>query len=106
MKAAFVVFDDLTLLDFVSVYDAFTRLKTMGFVKGFEWDICAVTESVTDGMGVTLRPTRVRPDLSDYDHLIVPGGAGTRQLMHDATFISWLAGFRYCRRLGFHRCGG
>ena len=106
MKAAFVVFDDLTLLDFVGVYDAFTRLKTMGFVKDFEWDIVAVTETVTDGMGVTLRPTQVRPDLSAYDHLIVPGGAGTRQLMHDAAFIAWLGGFNYDRGVAASVCSG
>jgi hypothetical protein len=29
MKAAFVVFDNMTALDFIGFYDAMTRLKTM-----------------------------------------------------------------------------
>jgi len=106
MKAAFVVFDQMTVLDFVGVYDAFSRLKTMGFVHDFQWDVCALTPTVTDGCGVVLQPTQVRPDLSAYDHLIVAGGPGTRQLMQDAAFIGWLRGFDYARGVAASVCSG
>jgi len=33
MKIAFVVYNNLTLLDFAGAYDPLTRLKTMGFVS-------------------------------------------------------------------------
>ena len=31
MKTAFVIFNGMTALDFVGIYDPLTRLKTMGF---------------------------------------------------------------------------
>ena len=35
MKAAFVIFDDLTVLDFIGPYDALTRLRTMQLMPAF-----------------------------------------------------------------------
>ena len=37
MKAAFIVFDNMTSLDFIGFYDPLTRLKTMKFLDDFEW---------------------------------------------------------------------
>jgi transcriptional regulator GlxA family with amidase domain len=90
MKIAFVIFDVLTVLDFVGVYDAVTRLKTMRFMEDLEWDICAYTETVSDKCGIVLTPNKVRESLGDYDLVIVPGGYGTRQLVNDAGFLEWL----------------
>lgn len=42
MRVAFVIFEDLTALDFVGVFDAVTRLKTMKFLPELEWDICSL----------------------------------------------------------------
>jgi cyclohexyl-isocyanide hydratase len=52
VKVAFVIFEDLTTLDFVGVYDAVTRLKTMNFIPELEWEICSFTERVVDGIGL------------------------------------------------------
>lgn len=54
------------------------------------WDFCAVHEEVVDDRGMTFRIQQVRPDLSGYDLVFVPGGFATRQLRHDAGFIEWL----------------
>lgn len=90
MKIAFVIFDVLTVLDFIGVYDAVTRLKTMRFMEDVHWDICAYTETVSDKCGVVLTPNKVRESLGDYDLVIVPGGYGTKQLVNDAGFLEWL----------------
>ena len=37
MKAAFILFDRMTFLDFIGFYDAVTRLKTMKIQTDFEW---------------------------------------------------------------------
>ena len=58
MKAAFVMFDNMTTLDFIGFYDAMTRLKTMKVIEDFAWNICARTAQVTDDRGLKLRPTR------------------------------------------------
>ncbi|MGB8645739.1 MAG: DJ-1/PfpI family protein [Anaerolineae bacterium] len=90
MRVAFVIFEGMTALDFIGVYDPVTRLKTMGFMDDLEWDICAFTEKVCDGAGLQFTPTRVRQPLSGYDVLIVPGGFATRELEKDQPFTDWL----------------
>ena len=90
MDAAFIIFDRMTALDFVGVYDPVTRLKSMGLMPELNWDLCAYTEKVTDDRGLVFAPTKVGEPLRDYDLLIVPGGFGTRTLVGDASFIGWL----------------
>ncbi len=90
MSVAFIIYDEMTTLDFIGAYDALTRLKTMGFQPDFTWDVCALTERVVDGTGLTILPTRVGGSLAAYDMVVVPGGAGARRLVDDPTFTGWL----------------
>jgi transcriptional regulator GlxA family with amidase domain len=90
MKAALVVFDGMTMLDFIGFYDAVTRLPRMGFLPDLTWNVCARTEQVADERGLRLLPDRVGGSLEGYDLLYVPGGMGTRKLQHDAQFVAWL----------------
>jgi transcriptional regulator GlxA family with amidase domain len=90
MKIAFVVFNGLTTLDFIGIYDPLTRLKTMGFMPDLEWDICARTDIVKDDRGLVMVPTAIQEPLQTYDVLVVPGGYGTRTLIHDTNFIEWI----------------
>ncbi len=90
MKVAFIVFNDLTLLDFAGVYDTITRLKTMKFKNNLSWDICALTEMVRDKHGFKIIPDKVRNNLGKYDAVIIPGGMGTRSLQNDSEFIDWI----------------
>jgi cyclohexyl-isocyanide hydratase len=106
MKTAFIIFEDMTMLDFVGAYDALTRLKTMSFVETFEWDICAFTEEVSDGRGLSVRPTQIRPSLSGYDMLVVPGGFGARTLMTDEPFLHWLGTFSFSKGIAASVCTG
>jgi transcriptional regulator GlxA family with amidase domain len=43
--------------------------------------------------GATLRTNIVRPDLSQFDVLVIPGGPSTRVLEKDAGVIEWLRTF-------------
>jgi transcriptional regulator GlxA family with amidase domain len=97
MRIAFVIFDLLTALDFVGVYDAVTRLKTMHYMEDVQWDICAYTEIVSDKLGLVITPNKVRQPLSDYDIVIVPGGYGTRKLVNDEGFLEWLKTSASCK---------
>jgi cyclohexyl-isocyanide hydratase len=93
VKAALVVFDRMTYLDFVGFYDPVTRLKSMNIIPGFEWRICSNTGKVADdrgAAGMTMVPDSVMEPLAGYDLLFVPGGMGTRTLQHDAAFTDWL----------------
>ncbi|MEW6131455.1 MAG: DJ-1/PfpI family protein [Acidobacteriota bacterium] len=90
MKIAFIIFDGMTTLDFIGAFDAVTRLKTMGVIENLSWDICALTETVSDPAGLKIIPTKIGEPLSGYDLLMVPGGFQTRSLINDQRFIEWL----------------
>lgn len=90
MKIAFVVFDGITFLDFIGFYDVIYRLNLFEETKGTTWDICGMTEHVTDELGLYVHVNKVKPDLSTYDMLFVPGGMGTRKLRMDEEFVAWL----------------
>jgi cyclohexyl-isocyanide hydratase len=92
MKAAFVVFDRMTSLDFIGFYDPVTRLKSMKILDDFEWRVCSTTRHVVDDRGLRYEADAVNEPLASYDMLFVPGGYGTRDLQHDRSFIDWLKG--------------
>lgn len=90
MKIGFVVFNGITFLDFIGFYDVIYRLNMFEETKGTTWDICGLSEEISDELGLTIKVNKVKADLSQYDMLFVPGGMGTRQLRFDEEFISWL----------------
>lgn len=90
MKAAMVVFDNMTTLDFIGFYDAITRLKTMKIQEDFSWNICARSHQVSDDRGLTISADTVGEPLAGYDLLFIPGGFGTRPLQHDRVFVDWI----------------
>lgn len=90
MKTAFIIFDQMTALDLIGVYDPLTRLKSMNFVPEFDWQLCAFTDEVSDDKGLRFTPDTVAESLGEYDILVVPGGFGTRPLQHDKAFTEWL----------------
>jgi len=96
MKAGFVIFNGMTLLDFVGVYDPLTRLKTMNFMPDFNWEICSFTDDVTDVTGLKIQPTQVKKTLSVYDLIVIPGGFSTRYLMNQTNLIEWIRTAEKC----------
>jgi transcriptional regulator GlxA family with amidase domain len=90
MKAAFVVFDRMTSLDFVGFYDPVSRLKSMKILDDFDWRVCSLTRRVVDDRGLRLEADAVGEPLGSYDLLFVPGGFGTRSLQRDQGFLEWL----------------
>jgi cyclohexyl-isocyanide hydratase len=90
MNLAYIIFNDMTLLDLAGVYDVVSRLKLLKFKQDLAWDICAFTDLVRDNHGLRIVPDKVRNDLSKYDAIIVPGGFGTRNLQNDEAFLDWL----------------
>lgn len=90
MKTAFIIFDKMTALDMVGVYDPLTRLKSMNLMPEFDWQICGPTSEVCDDRGLCFLATSVAESLGEYDLIVVPGGFGTRPLQYDKKFIRWL----------------
>ncbi len=97
MKVAFIIYDGMTTLDFIGVYDPVTRLKTMGCMPELEWEICAQSGTISDGTGLHLMPTKIGESLRGYDMVIVPGGFGSRKLVDDSGFTEWLRTATLCK---------
>jgi cyclohexyl-isocyanide hydratase len=97
VKIAFVIFNGLTTLDFIGIYDPLTRLQTMGFMPDLSWDICSFTDIVKDDRGLVMIPTAIQEPLQSYDVLVAPGGFGTRTLIHDKNFVEWIKTAEPCR---------
>lgn len=90
MRIAFIVFDGITLLDFIGVYDPVSRLRSIQFLPNLQWNICTMKPEVKDPFGFVLKADKVANELSSYDAVIVPGGSGTRLLQTDKVFLKWL----------------
>lgn len=90
MKIAYILFDGITLLDFIGIYDPISRIKSKGYMPDLSWDLCASTDSIQDNFGLTIKTDKIKPDLSAYEMIIIPGGFGTRKLQFDTEFTDWL----------------
>lgn len=97
MKIAFIIYQGMTALDFIGVYDPVTRLKSMGFMPDLQWDICAYSQEVSDLNGLGFISDKVGKSLEEYDMTIVPGGVGTRKLIEDIEFIDWIKSAKPCQ---------
>ena len=91
MKIAYILFDGITLLDFIGIYDPISRIKSKGYMSDLSWDLCAATSSIQDNFGLKIAIDKVKPDLSEYQMIIIPGGFGTRKLQFDSEFMEWLS---------------
>lgn len=93
-RFGFVAFEGMTLLDLVGVLDPVGRIASMGFDPSSRAEVVSATgPRVWTCEGAELRVERVRPPLSDFDVLVVPGGHGTRALEGDAALAAWLGTF-------------
>lgn len=90
MKIAFIIYNDLTLLDFAGAYDSVTRLKSMGFINDLEYDLCSLENIVKSFEGVEIVPHKVNNDLSVYDYIFIPGGNGIMELLNNNDFLLWV----------------
>jgi transcriptional regulator GlxA family with amidase domain len=90
VKIALILFDGVTFLDFVGFYDVVTRLRLFDKTKDSTWNICGIQSEVTDELGMKVAINKVKPNLSEYDMVFIPGGMGTRALRFNEEFISWL----------------
>ena len=90
MNIGFIIYDEMTVLDFVGVFDPVSRLQTMGFRDDLTWEICATTPEITGTGGISLNATSVEEPLDEFDMIIVPGTTETESYVNDREFIDWL----------------
>ena len=86
MNIAIPIFDRLTALDAVGPYEVLSRLPgaTVHFIAAEPGP-----KQTENGM-LALVAERSLDDLPDPEVIVVPGGFGTRALMHDEEMLGWL----------------
>lgn len=97
MNIGFIIYNEITALDFIGIYDPISRIKTMGIDNSISIDICGYDENVKDFSGeIKFLSKKIRPSLNNYDVIVLPGGFGTRKLEKDKKFISWIQTANSC----------
>jgi putative intracellular protease/amidase len=86
MDIAFLIFDQLTMLDAVGPYEVLHRVpgadvKLVAAEPGLKRDEKGITGLVAD---------HSLDDVSEPDVLVIPGGWGTRALMKDPEILDWV----------------
>ena len=90
MKIAFIIYDQMTTLDFIGAYDPLTRLKTMGFINNFHYDVCSNKNRIVSAEGLEIIPDKILNNLNGYDFIVIPGGEGVKDIVQDKEFIEWI----------------
>lgn len=90
MNLAYIIFNGITWLDLVGLYEPVSKLKSRNYLPDLKWDICCHTDIAKDIFGFSVNPTKINKPLNKYDAIIVPGGIGTRQLQYDQDFLEWI----------------
>ena len=92
-RLAFLAFPGMTMLDLVGAYDSLRRIAPMQIDREVTCRVIGTKQTIEDETGLTIVPDGVYEDLKQFDLLYVPGGLGTRRLMHDERFVDYLKGW-------------
>jgi cyclohexyl-isocyanide hydratase len=85
MRAAFLLFPELTQLDLTGPYEVLAR------VPGLTVELVAKTRApVRSDFGLAIVPTAMFADVREADVLFVPGGAGISAAIEDADTLAWV----------------
>jgi putative intracellular protease/amidase len=86
VEIAIPIFDRLTALDAVGPYEVLSRIP--GARVRFVAD--SIGAKRTENGMLALIADVVLDEFTDPDVIVVPGGYGTRQLLHDELLLAWL----------------
>jgi transcriptional regulator GlxA family with amidase domain len=87
---AFILFNQMTTLDLTGFHNTVTWLKKRHIVDELQWDFCSNQQTIIDDRDMRIQVDNILPDLSSYDLIFIPGGPGTREWIHDESFVSWI----------------
>jgi transcriptional regulator GlxA family with amidase domain len=82
----------IVLFDGFEPLDVFGPLELLGLTPGLSVNLVAsIPGPVASAQGARVIATAGYDDVRSVDVLLVPGGPGTRALVEDRTFLTWLA---------------
>ncbi|MBW8367375.1 MAG: DJ-1/PfpI family protein [Arenimonas sp.] len=90
-RVGILVFDDVEVLDFAGPFEVFAVTAQLAGQQHFRTVLVAKQDRVFTAVnGLKVLPNETFADGHGYDLLVVPGGFGTRALVHDADVMAWV----------------
>ncbi|HAE22072.1 MAG TPA: AraC family transcriptional regulator [Spirochaetaceae bacterium] len=107
LNVGILLFNDVELLDFAGPFEVFTVASEMHGYQYFK----VFTLSRDGGTIKTVNGLRVQTDYSLDSHpaidvLVIPGGVGTRKLIHDDAILAWIQETHHAARITCSVCSG
>ncbi|MCX7034706.1 MAG: DJ-1/PfpI family protein [Arenimonas sp.] len=90
-RVGILVFDDVEVLDFAGPFEVFAVTAELAGQQHFKTVLVGKQDRVFTAVnGLKVLPNETFADGHAYDLLVVPGGFGTRALVHDAQVMAWV----------------
>jgi transcriptional regulator GlxA family with amidase domain len=87
-----LIFDDVEVLDFCGPFEVFAVTGRQVLPNALDvFTIGHTRDAVTARNGLSVNPRYALAEAPKIDLLLIPGGYGTRPLMHDKPLIEWIA---------------
>ena len=90
MKAAFILYENFSNLDFASIYGPLLNLKKSGLMDDLTLETCSGNPSAKSDQGVRFAPTKIGGSLDSFDLIILPGSSDPGTLPLEKNFLEWL----------------
>jgi transcriptional regulator GlxA family with amidase domain len=99
IQVGILIFDDVEVLDFAGPFEVFSRTRLTPGVESRRseqsapfrvFTIARTREPITATGGLGVIPHHAFADNPWIDLLLVPGGFGTRPLLHDEEMLGWI----------------
>ena len=90
-NVAILIFDEVEVLDFCGPFEVFAVTGARSEEKPFNvFTVAETTAAITARNGLSVNPKYSFADCPQADILLVPGGYGTRLLMHNPVVLDWI----------------
>src|SRR5437899_565414 len=93
VRVGILLFDGVEELDAVGVYEVLAKAKQIHPKLDLTVRFRAMKEQITGALGMKFLAHEVHHELSDLDLVIVPGGAGRKEVVQDSEFLKRLLDF-------------
>ncbi|MFO1371166.1 MAG: DJ-1/PfpI family protein [Candidatus Competibacteraceae bacterium] len=106
-NVAILLFDEVEVLDFAGPFEVFAVASELHDYALFRvFTVAASTEPIHARNGLTVHPDYRLEEAPYPAVLIVPGGIGTRSLLHDPALCAWIAAAAQQAELTLSVCSG
>lgn len=91
-NVAMLIFDEVEVLDFCGPFEVFgvAGLRSTGERPFYVYTIAEKSEPVSARNGLSINPNFTLADCPQPDILLVPGGWGTRRVIHNEALVNWV----------------